>query len=332
MGLKVKIHFTGLCAFVPDKDVKVEENEAAVILVNARCSPHEAHHALLFADAKDVYPMPTPDQPRRKPHLSFMFRETKLDDPFAVNGCLLGGEVLTLVGRTQQLPRVELKRDRLKFATGDHDPDNPCPTNEEEDQRLISWVAQNPGTLNPEVCSTMERSDLIAVRMKLTEGDLFCGGFRMVPRGVVRWKFGEGQSTALAEEVVYEHEFADDSGVVGINLESEPFRDQLPHDDLFLHGKDDVVEVWIVNMPLASVLEADPERPMDPDHHFHEFYRLCIGTIPTIIPEPDLNSFCPRFQAASNPKCPPTLFAAPTSLAAPEQLETEDPLSVGHSH
>lgn len=319
MALTVRLHFTGLCAFVPHKAITEDENEATLILVNARHSSCESHETLLFAEP-DFYP----DANNRESRLSFKFmREYGVD--VLVKACFLGGEALVLVGRKEDGSRVELLRNALRFAHGTRVP--PCPS--VQSQFDFSWVVPNPGTLDRTLLTAMDRSDLIGVRMTLTEGSLRCGGFRQIRQGLVRWHFGTGESIALAEEVRYDLTI-NDSTIKGVTLETIPFQNQPPQKDIRLMPKGDLIEAWIVNMPIPSLVAAEPLRPLDPDLHYSEYYRLCTGSTPTTVPIPDLISFCPPFSNASNPKCPPTTFSPLTAEIAME--EPQLPLAAKPKH
>lgn len=335
MGVKVQLHFTGLCAFVPEKPIDQANNEATVLLVNARASTHGPHHTLFFAE-----PQFYQSTAGNRPHAT-QFDYNK--PPVAqVKVCGLSGEVLTVVGRNAAGERIEPARDSLSFVTGLRPPGTVCPdANSATD---FSWVAQSPCPLEPSVLTSTDAS-LLGVRMRLTQGALKCGGFRRTSRGIVRWLFGSTTSTALAEEVLYEMEFPDASGVTHVVVESTSFQG-VPLPNLVLTPRPDLnlVEGWIVNMPLEGLLGIDPPRPMDSDHHYLEFYRFCRGPKPTTIPIPDPNSFCTAFIAASNPKCPPTVFSAVSVLSAivpegtirePEEVSSSAPLAAknpGHAH
>lgn len=325
MALEVKLHFTGLCAFVPHKAITETENEATVILVNTRHSSCETHETLLFA--KPGYFSPDANNRERRLSFDYLIKKDEVygDTVARVDACFLGGEVLTLVGMRENGSRVELLRNALWFADGKAVP--PCPSN--QNQFDFSWVAPNPGTLDPSVLTAMDRSDLIGIRMTLTQGSLRCGGFRQTRQGFVRWTFGTGESAALAEEVRYDLEI-DDSTIKSVALETYPFHNQQARREILLVPKDGAIEAWIANMPVSSLASSEPPRPLDPDRHYSEYYRLCTGEIPTTIPIPDPNSFCRGFGNVSNPKCPPTMFSPPAEEIAMEG--PQDPLALEPLH
>ena len=338
MGVKVELRFTGLCAFVPEKPIDQPDNEATVLLVNARESEHGPHHALFFCEPQ-FYEATAGNRPHatqfdyKKPPITLM------------KACALSGEAITIVGRNAAGERIEPNRNGLTFVTGLREPGSLCP--DEEDYTDFSWVARNPFPLKPEVLASTD-PNLLGVKMRLTQGELKCAAFRKTGRGIVRWMFGSATSEALAEEVLYELEFPDDRGVTHVILESTPFLGGTQADLVLTPRADlNLVEGWIVNMPLAGLIGVDPERPMESDHHYHEYYRFCEGTPSGPIPIPDTVSFCPLFIAASNPKCPPTMFSEVSLLSAitpiiheasvkePKEVSSVAPLpgkQRGHAH
>lgn len=217
-----------------------------------------------------------------------------------VNACRLSGEELTLVGRTLAGDEVPLDKWGLAFA---HEVIADCPTN--NDQESFRWVADmadlGAGKVRGKALTTL--GSLVGMRLKLTQGTLKTGGFRAVDVGLVRWSFDGGKtSAALAEEVTWEYRFAE------ANVEEVVLKSSAAH-SLVLRPYDGTVEVWILNMPLGQVLRFEPAKPFDANHHFAEFFRLADGNPNPVIPIPDTTRFCGPPLAASNPKCPPALFA-----------------------
>ncbi len=306
MAFKMSLHFTGLCAFVAKKPIDQNQNEATVILVNAKHSHHAPHRAIFLA-------VPEHFAAGNQRYTSLPF----LHEGVSKRACALGGEALAISGRDASGQRVPLASNALRFLTGLRPtPPIPCPdfgsASPDGDDKDFSWVCQNPGTLNPNVLTSTSMESLIAARLKLTEGTLMTEHFRVTDQNqVVRFKFGSTNSQAFAEEVTWEIDFSDQSGVVNVVLDSTPF-DKLPgNPSLILKPRMDIglLEGWIVNMPVENLFSLDPPLPLAPDDHYEEYYRLCQGTLPTAIPTPDTQNFCPGPAGATNPKCPPTYFA-----------------------
>jgi hypothetical protein len=320
---KIKFRFTGLCALVPAKEVGQANNEATILLVNSRQShdpnhPHEPHHSVLLAQQKHF-----PNTADNRQH-SFVLQP--IVGP-SLKVCPLGGEALTLIGLTDDGRLIPLPSDSLTFTTQPA-VTPPCPTNDNVPN--INWIAKNPGNLSSDLLTSMDVCDTVAVRMHLTVGTLSNGGFRYAQRGgvfgVVRWRFSEGASKALGEEVLYECRIPPMSQIAKVILQSTNFTNCPERRNIMLTPDDDegLVEAFFANQPISSLLSIDPPRPFDPDYHFTEYYRLCRQPRPTIFPVPDLAELCPPFADPSNPKCPPTLFA-PASALQEENVAAEPP-------
>jgi hypothetical protein len=307
MAFQLQVRFTGLCAIIPESDIYQPRNEATVVLVNAKQSFHGPHRSLLLFDPESFL-----DGPNRRQAPSFFQYEGVLQQ-----ACSLDGEALTVLGRDKDGGPIQLDRNSLRFTTGLRpNPPQPCPEN--TDLRDFTWVCKNPGAIDTNILSSMDYGDLIAARIRLTAGTFSTDKFRTSSQGRIRWWFDAPEPTAIAEEVVWEVDFPD--SVEGITIISAPFQGYLQQRSLFLKPKAGFIKISIVNMPLADVLALDPARRFDPDHHFEEFYRLCIWTPSTAVPVPDLTSFCGIPSAASNPKCPPTLFASTPLQASVQAL------------
>lgn len=302
MAFKMLLRFTGLCAFVPDLPINQGNNEATVVLVNARHS-HRAPHRAVFLAAPEHFAN------GNQRHIS----NPLLHEGVRRRACPLVGEEFTIVGRDANGQPVQPAAHALTFLTGLRpNPPEPCP---DFDVRLddpdFSWVCQNRGTLNPAVLTSTALGDLIAARVKLTQGTLKTGGFRVINNNqVVRFKFGAEDSQAFPEEVVWDFDFTDASRVVDVMLVSAPFDNFPQNPPLILKPRADteLLEGFIVNIPVENLFLLDPPLPLADDDHYEEYYRLCQGVPPTTIPIPDRQIFCPGPAGATNPKCPPTYF------------------------
>jgi hypothetical protein len=107
--------------------------------------------------------------------------------------------------------------------------------------------------------------------------------------------------------VIWRHEFTD-GAVDKVILRSKPFTGAQTQPDLVLLPVSNLIEAYIYNMPVESILELSPPQPFFPDHHFVEYFRLADGNPAPVIPTP-LHNFCPPFTGPSNPKCPPAMFS-----------------------
>lgn len=307
--VNVIIHFSGLCAFIPAKSIDQVGNAATVALVDASRSHHAPHHCVCFAEPK-VYQY-DPDQGvlNRTVDVAFNYEYTP-GSRIAVNGCHLTKEQLTLVGRTAAGTEVPLSAaEVLTFSNGALT--HPCPTT--ANQSFFNWVAEmarvGAGTVNPAVVTAADGGGLLGARMRLTQGNLRCGGFRAnPPNGYVRWSYG-GSNSALAEEVAWEVAFPATTNVVEVVLKSAPLGAGTAAPDLVLRPQGGLVEAWILNMPLNNMLGFDPVNPLAPDHHFLEFFRLANGNPTPSYPIPDSSQYCTPPTGAANPKCPPTVFS-----------------------
>ncbi len=308
MDFTLEIHFTGLCAIIPERDISDPLNEATVVLVNAQNSPHGTHRSILLVDsACYIEPETTiANEPRGNrqagSELSF--------DGGKRRGFVLDGEELMILARDALEPKKldPLGNNSLRFTVGNRPyPPRPCPT-QDKDDKDFTWVAKNPGAIDPAILTSVDLGYLISARTRLGVGIFETEKFRSTSQGLVRWWFEGAESVALAEQVVWKKRLPDTIG--GITIASAPFRGYSQQLSLHLKPSSATIRVWIINMPLEDVLKLNqPPRPFDPDHHYEEYYRLCTWAPSFPIPHPDRSNFCPRVTAASNPKCPPTYFA-----------------------
>jgi hypothetical protein len=303
MGLKVRIHFSGLCAFVPNRPINTPLNAATALLVNATQS-HHVHHCVFFAE-KFSYPDVVLGVPNRPIKLRFAHSEAG-----EVNACLMTGEELTLVGQTTSGVDVPLKPNYLEFNGLSLTPPAKCPADDTA-ARYFAWVADmaalQAGEINRTLLTDWRVADDLGLRMWITEGGLECGGFRETSQGIVRWAFGKNSSRLLAEEVIWRHEFTD-SAVDKVVLRSKPFTGAPAQRDLVLLPSGNLIVAYIYNMPVEGLLELNPAQPFVPDYHFGEIFRLADGNPAPVVPTP-VHNFCPPFTGPSNPKCPPAMFS-----------------------
>lgn len=323
MDVTLEIHFTGLCAFVPKKPIDQGNNHATVLLVNARQSHHGGHHALLLAEEK-FYPKVS-----NRPAANTFQIKIADGSPITVKACVFADEEITIVGLKDDGSREMPPADTLTFAHGYKGKSDVCPKagNLKTD---FAWVLTNPGKVNPELLTSFDRGDVVGMRMLLTSGKLKTDLFRMIiGNRIIKWHFGE-KLEAIAEEVIYELTFKDDTEVKTIALESIPFGAAEKKIPLILTPSDDgaPIKVWIVNMIPGDLLRLADPLPFEPDHHYEEFYNLCLDKPePLLHPIPDSVNFCAGFGAISNPKCPPTQFAPPET-----QLSSSEGSFIHHEH
>jgi len=307
MAFNVRFHFTGLCAFVPAKPIDQANNEATVVLVNATQSHHGPHHILCFADKQNTY---KETGSNRQVDLVFTFNIDNANK-LRVNGCRFSAEELTLIGRTAA--GIEVPLDNTGGLNFDHDSLTDCPASVPASFRWVADMAKlRAGKIRSDALTTL--GALVGMRMKLTQGRLYTSLFRQIrtppppppPPGTVRWSFDGGSTFApLAEEIVWDYSFRNVE-VAELVVKSSAGASPL----VLTPNADNLVEVWIVNMPLGQVLGFETANPLDSDDHFEEFFKLADGSPTPIIPKPDMIRSCPPFGAASNPKCPPAQFAS----------------------
>jgi hypothetical protein len=214
-------------------------------------------------------------------------------------------EDLEIQGQRASQGPLSLKSNHLKLKNGLRKPGDICPDSRVNYEDL-AWVIDpqrrvNAGPVLKEAVGGNPDPNLVAARLHLTEGDLAVRGFRDLGGGnIVQYKFEEsGQREAVAEVVKYDFGF-DDPLVEALLVTSNHA------DPLILHGNEiNFVEVWLVNLPAADILELREPDPMAADVHFTEYYRL-TGDSFVEIPLP-VRYFC-REQGVSNPKCPPALL------------------------
>jgi hypothetical protein len=243
--------------------------------------------------------------------LAFNYHDDPLASPFFVQGCRFDKEQLTLVGRTATGVEIPLSNDALSFENGTR---GDCAATISE-SRFFNWVASMATAAAGKVKKTKVIDDpagggLLGMRMQLTAGSLRSSAFRVAgTNGIVRWKFG-GDNSALAEEVTWELDINDPS-VVEVLLTSKTLAaNPQTRDAVVLKpaGIANVVEAWIVNMPLGDLTGFDPVDPLHPNDHFAEYFRLADGSPTPVIPTPDQTQFCNPTAGAANPKCPPAVF------------------------
>lgn len=313
--LTLKLHFTGLCSFKPWLDISQPNNGATVVLPNSRNSPCEKHYAAVLCSSSFVFGDPSNRPPNRQ-FLSKGYREYGLSGPidvfFIESERLQIHDVSFVNGKPQIKDPGYLSQ--LRFMSGSAGAGYGCP--KQSNSEDFAWVAPMKQGGAPEMDSAHSGAtpdlDVVSVQVELNRGTLTTGGFlTVVPpeqseRYIVLWEFNESYS-ALAEQAVCTIE---EIAAQAIALVSSPIAPSPSKQNLILKPPTgaDTITAWVVNLPYADILEANPPSPLHDDLHFHEYYRLARSTSPGWPIPRNPVPCCTAFQNVSNPQCPPSRF------------------------
>jgi hypothetical protein len=301
MNIDFKVHFTGLCAFVPYQDaqkisrmrVALIDAESPDILANTMS---DAIHtpALLVADR-------FLDSSASTRKASFSFDGSTNDYDPKTWLFLLRQEELSITG----LKPIDIK---LPAGTGSDCPQDPVPS-------FSDWIQAMPSNCNQMTQSAFNTFTDVIARMDLFDGDLYTSRF---PRSykdnsrLLKWYLDSDQGTsvkpakAIAEEITFSKQWQGATSVtISVGTGGQ----------IVLKPDQQEIELWVVNLPLIDIVVnrskwSAYERTKE--HHFYHYYRLATNTV-DLIPWPDPNpaNFCPPPPTAgvANPRCPPALFA-----------------------
>jgi hypothetical protein len=297
-AIDFKLHFTGLCAFVPYKDAQ-GITRMRVALVDAE-SPDVL--AIAMDDADHTPALLIPDRfldvmsTTRTATFFFDGRESNYEKKTWL--FLLRQEDLAIMG----LNEVSIG---LGTVTGDA-----CPQN--APYSFSDWIQPMPQGCDQMSTQAFSGFNDVIVHMDLFDGDLSTSDFPYSYKNknnILKWYFDSDQGTGvlpskpIAEEITFGKQWNVSSVTIGIGKGT---------DKVVLKPDQGAIEAWVVNLPLIDILVdrsgwSTAERMKE--HHFHHYYRLATNT-KDLIPWPDPAQFCPQpAKGVANPRCPPVLFA-----------------------
>lgn len=292
----VRLKVTGLCGFVKNPNGR----RVRVVLVNAfdhRASGggfhHEPHEALLLVDNENV-----PQRPSKGADFKFVDEQ---DRRAVIQAFRLRGVDLSFTASPNGFsyePRTEPE----------------CP---DQDQAGFDWISK----MSDVGAGVMRRDALVGTNSRLVLGRLLLTGghfsttsFRVVPADgagteIVRWQFRNslgtsmGERRALAEETMIEFGISTSSpwGIVFREFGGNATT-------LFLEpDANNLVQLWLVNLPLLNVLGVFEGNREAPETHFLYYYDLSSGG--QFFPHPVMPRCTRGGGGLTGPKCPTTQFA-----------------------
>ncbi len=306
------LHISGLCAFVPYKDLATQVARMKVVLVDALSPAYlynnkdSAVHvpALLVPDSCLYHPGPGTRA------AAFSFEGSYSHYPAGpVWAYPLFQESVTIMG---------LGNNDIKPVTdGTPGPSDTCPSGAPP---AFGWIRDMPSGAGVMTQDAFSQSYTNVIgRMDLYDGALFTSIFpysQLYKPKLLRWYWaddqgnnGSGSQTtrAIAEEIIFAKQWPSTTTTVTMTIGSST---------VVLQPYNNQIDAWLVNMPLIDILVdrgswSGKERSKD--HHFLHFHRLA-KTPGTLIPWPDLDPthICdpPGTGDVANPRCPPALFTS----------------------
>jgi hypothetical protein len=318
----LRILMTGLCAFVPGKDIEKypKNNQMRVLLVESTTDmdlqgrgmnyQHEQHVPVLMAPYANV---DTSDGNRRP---DLIFRSEKEDVEWAV--FYLAGQDLRVKGAKDHRLEIVVTNGAGCGCTDDDSNRNAC-------EWVADFAAISPGSeYVDKACLEAECDPAVVARVELWEGKIFTEQIGSEKAALpFLWKYkipdsprrGPKRYQSAAHIVGFEAHFKD-----VVELRTSYFGKKDYQAIKLLIPKDSGPEgrsivVWVKNMPWADILGArEPEGYRHkPDIHFAHLYKVCLDYDSVNVPH--FYKLCRRtvFRPhAGNPNCQPVRTAPNT--------------------